>query len=119
MVQRSVKRSAVRVRWEFSDTPKGRTTLSARCEFFDIFSKSATFKGPTESSAPTAAVQFYDISSRNQSLDDLCGQEDEDKDDSGLYDLGAVFNGESRADEMAEDARHRADEAEDEEDLAA
>ena len=75
--------------------------------------------GPTESSAPTAAVQFYDISSRNQSLDDLCGQEDEDKDDSGLYDLRAVFDGESRADEMAEDARHRADEAEDEEDLAA
>ena len=45
-------------------------------------------------------MQFYDISSRNQSLDDLCGQEDEDKDDSGLYDLRAVFDGESRADEM-------------------
>ena len=55
----------------------------------------------------------------NQSLDDLCGQEDEDNDDGGLYDLRAVFDGESRADEMAEDARHRADEAEDEEDLAA
>ena len=47
-------------------------------------------------------MQFYDISSRNQSLDDLCGQQDEDNDDSGLYDLRAVFDGESRADEMAE-----------------
>ena len=75
--------------------------------------------GSKDYGALTAAVQFYDLSSRNQSMDDLCGQEDEDKDDSGLYDLRAVFDGESRADEMAEDARHRADEAEDEEDLAA
>ena len=63
-------------------------------------------------------VRFY-ASARDQSLDDLCGQQDEDDDDGGLYDLGAVFNGESRADEMAQNARHRADQAEDEEDLAA
>ena len=75
-------------------------------------------KGTDSLVGPFSSCVFY-ASARDQSLDDLCGQQDEDDDDGGLYDLGAVFNGESRADEMAQNARHRADQAEDEEDLAA